>query len=356
MDKNELPTPALLLDLDRFETNVARMAAHIAGSGKALRPHAKAHKCVEIARRQIAAGAIGVCVATIAEAELMAKAGIPGLLLTSPLADPRKIARVAATGAMAVVDHAQQVAWYQEAARAADRMLDILIDLDVGDHRTGAATLEQALAISEAIDRSSHLCLRGLQAYSVHGSHGSGPEERVRFSAETFAKARAVREAMARKGLSTEILTGGSTGTWNIDTQVPELTELQAGSYVLMDMAYRRAGVDFENALTVLVTVVSANHAASVTIDGGTKAFATDRGYGPEPASLSGLKYRWGGDEFGYLELDSAATAGRQDALPKLGEKIEMLPPHCDPTVNLYDTIYACRGDRVQAEWTLKRL
>jgi D-serine deaminase-like pyridoxal phosphate-dependent protein len=367
LTKNQLPTPVLLLDLDKFEANLARMAGHIAKAGKRLRPHAKAHKCVEIARRQIAAGAIGVCVATIAEAELMSKAGIPGLLLTSPVADPLKMARIVQTGAMAVVDHERQALWYQEAARAADRVTDILVDLDVGDHRTGAASLEQALAIAETVDRSSHLRLRGLQAYSVHGSHGSGPEERARVSAECFAKAVAVRDAMSRKGLCTEILTGGSTGTWNIDTQIPELTELQAGSYVFMDMAYRRAGldvnVDFEQALTVLATVISANHASSVSIDGGTKAFATDRGYGPEPAHLTGLKYRWGGDEFGYLELDGAAlpesrttlsTAVR--SLPQLGEKLEMLPPHCDPTVNLYDTIYACRGEIVEAAWPLKRL
>ena len=355
LTKSELPTPALLLDLDKFEANLARMSARIAKSGKHLRPHAKAHKCVEIARRQIAAGAIGVCVATISEAELMAKAGIPGLLLTSPVADPLKIARIVQTGAMAVVDHLQQVEWYQQAAQAANpnvanKKMDLLVDLDVGDHRTGAASLEQALGIAEAIDRSSHLRLRGIQAYSVHGSHGSGHEERVRVSAECYARAIAVRDAMAAKGLNTEILTGGSTGTWDIDTQVPELTELQAGSYIFMDMAYRRAGLDFEQSLTVLATVISANHATSISIDGGTKAFATDRGYGSEPAYAKGLKYRFGGDEFGYLEPDGASS------LPKLGEKIEMLPPHCDPTVNLYDTIYACRGDVVEAVWPLKRI
>ncbi len=363
MNKDQLPTPALLLDLDKFEANLTRMAGHVAKSGKKLRPHAKAHKCVEIARRQIAAGAIGVCVATISEAELMAQAGISGLLLTSPVADPLKIARIVQTGAMAVVDHLQQAAWYQEAARAADRTVEILVDLDVGDHRTGASSLEQALAIAESVDRASHLRLRGLQAYSVHGSHGSGREERVQVSKETFARAVAVRDAMKRKGLDTGILTGGSTGTWNIDTLLPELTEMQAGSYIFMDMAYRRAGLDFAHALTVLVTVVSANHPTSVSIDGGTKAFATDRGYGPQVAYFGGYAYRWGGDEFGYLEIDREGLPSGESflteasrALPKLGEKIEMLPPHCDPTVNLYDTIYACRGEIVEAVWPLKRL
>jgi D-serine deaminase-like pyridoxal phosphate-dependent protein len=350
MTKSQLPTPALLLDLDKFEINLARMAKQIANTGKSIRPHAKAHKCVEIARRQIEAGAIGVCVATVPEAELMAKAGIRGLLLTSPVADPLKIARIVQTGAMAVVDHLRQVAWYQEAALATNGVVDILVDLDVGDHRTGAATLEQALEIAEAVERTSHLRLRGLQAYSVYGSHGTGREERFRVSMETYARARAVRDAMAHKGLCTDILTGGSTGTWDIDTEIPELTEIQAGSYVLMDMAYRRAGLDFEQAVTVLATVISANHATCVTIDAGTKAFATDRGYGSEPAQSMGLKYRFGGDEFGYLELDGASS------LPALGQKIEMVPPHCDPTANLYDTIYACRGDMVEAVWPLKRM
>ena len=347
LTKQQVPTPALLLDLDKFEANLARMAAHVKESGKALRPHAKAHKCVEIAKRQIAAGAIGVCVATVAEAELMAAAGIPGLLLTSPVADPLKMARLVRTGAMVVVDHLQQVAWYDQAAAEAGRKLDVLVDLDVGDHRTGAATPEGAAEIAEAVDLAPNLELRGLQAYSVLGSHAGGLEERKRVSAEAFRIASRAIGIMLRRGLSTEIVSGGSTGTWEIDTAVPDLTELQAGSYVFMDLAYRREGLDFEHALTVLATVVSANHPGFVTVDAGFKAFATDRGYGPEPIGLSGSNYRWGGDEFGYVDVP--------DGLPKLRSRIEFIPPHCDPTVNLYDSIYACRGEFVEAVWPLKK-
>jgi 3-hydroxy-D-aspartate aldolase len=353
LTKQQLPTPALLLDLDKFEANLARMAAGIKESGKALRPHAKAHKCVEIARRQIAAGAIGVCVATVAEAELMAPAGIPGLLVTSPVADPLKMARIVKTGAMVVVDHLKQVAWYDEAAGAAHRKVDVLVDLDVGDHRTGARTPEDAAEIAEAVDQAAHLELRGIQAYSVLGSHAGGIEERKRVSQETFLIASRALGIMLRRGLSTEIVTGGSTGTWDIDTTVPDLTELQAGSYVLMDLAYRREGLDFGHALTVLATVVSANHAEFVTVDAGYKAFATDRGYGPEAVELRGSKYRWGGDEFGYVDLLSEALP---DGLPQLGDRLEFIPPHCDPTTNLYDTIYACRGDYVEGVWPLKKI
>jgi 3-hydroxy-D-aspartate aldolase len=343
--KLEIPTPALLLDLDVFEGNLHLMADRVRQSGKRLRPHAKAHKCVEIARRQIAAGAIGVCVATASEADLMSSAGVSGLLLTSPLADPLKMARVVATGAMVVVDHADQVAWYNAAGQSSGRTVDVLIDLDVGDHRTGARSTEQAIEIAKAIDLAGHLRLRGLQGYSISGSHTSGIDARRQVSETAFYSAIATRDALSRLGIATEILTGGSTGTWDIDTQLPEVTELQAGSYVLMDLAYGKLGLPFRHGLTVLTTVISANHDGFVTVDGGFKAFATDRGYGPEAVHLPGSNYRWGGDEFGFLDCTKT---------PKLGEKIEFIPPHCDPTVNLYDRIYVYRGEVVEAIWSVK--
>ncbi len=343
--KEQIPTPALLVDLDALEANLARMAAHLKLCGKGLRPHAKAHKCVEIARRQLASGAAGICVATAGEAEVMAKAGIGGLLLTSPVADPYKMARIVRTGAMVVVDHADQVQWYGDAARNADRKTDVLVDLDVGDQRTGAGSTGQALSIARAVAASSHLRLRGIQAYSVAGSHSGDASTRNGVSAEVFGRAAEARDAMARDGLCTEILSGGSSGTWEIDTQRPELTELQAGTYVFMDLAYRRLGLDFRHALTVLATVVSANHDGLVTVDAGFKAFSTDRGYGPEAAALPGLSYRWGGDEFGYLDV------ARHERAPRLGERIEFIPPPCDPTGNLYDRLYACRGEDIEAVW-----
>jgi 3-hydroxy-D-aspartate aldolase len=337
LTKNQIPTPALLLDVDLLESNLARMAQAAMQSGKQIRPHAKAHKCVEIARRQIAHGACGISVATVAEAELMAKNGISGILLTSPLAEPAKIARIAATGAMAVVDHVRQVEWYESAAV---RPIDILIDLDVGDHRTGASSPPQALEIARAISKCPHLRLRGLQAYSVSGSHGADAAARRHISEAAFQTAAEIRDLLAGEGWPIEILTGGSTGSWDIDLDLPAVTEIQAGSYVMMDLAYRRIGIDFHHAMTILATVVSANHNAFVTVDAGFKAFATDRGYGPEPAHLDGVPYRWGGDEFGFLETKLG-----------LGDRVEFIAPHCDPTVNLYDRIYVCRGESVEAVW-----
>ena len=338
----------MLLDLDLFEQNLERMAAHVEHSGKKLRPHVKAHKCPEIARRQIARGAIGMCVATIAEAEMLTAAGIGGLLLTSPVADPVKMARIVGTGAMVVVDHLRQVNWYQDAAYATGRVIDVLVDLDVGDHRTGVPSASLAVAIAQAVDRSTHLRLRGLQAYSVLGSHAGGFAQRKQVSEGAFAIAAAVRDEFLATGLRVEIVTGGSTGTWQIDTKIPIVTELQAGSYVGMDMAYRREGLDFHNAFKVLATVVSANHEEFVTVDAGFKAFSTDRDYGPEAPAYPGTQYRWGGDEFGYIDLNGAAL--------RVGDRVEFIAPHCDPTANLYDRIYACRGEQVEAIWPSKRV
>jgi 3-hydroxy-D-aspartate aldolase len=244
-----------------------------------------------------------------------------------------------------VTDHLQQVEWYAEAARVANRRVDVLVDLDVGDHRTGARSIAQAAEIAEAVDHAVHLQLRGIQGYSVQGSHAGGFEERKRVSKATFRKVSELIGVMLRRGLATDIVSGGSTGTWDIDTLVPDLTELQAGSFVLMDLAYRKEGLDVLHALTVLATVVSANHEGFVTVDAGYKAFSTDRGYGPEAVDLPASTYRWGGDEFGYVDAVG----------PKLGDKLEFIPPHCDPTVNLYDRIYACRNDAVEAIWPVKQ-
>jgi D-serine deaminase-like pyridoxal phosphate-dependent protein len=247
---------------------------------------------------------------------------------------------------MVVVDHPHQVTWYDEAARAAGCRLQVLVDIDVGDHRTGAWPKDRVYSIAEQVDQAENLELRGIQAYSVAGSHAGGLEERKRVSKEVFASVAQVVGTMLRRGLCCDIVSGGSTGTWEIDTQVRDLTELQAGSYVLMDMAYRKEGLDFANSMNILATVVSTTHEAFVTVDAGFKAFSTDRGYGPEVFGHNKAAYRWGGDEFGYVDNTEL----------KLGERVRFIPPHCDPTVNLYDRIYATRGDKVEAVWPVKRL
>ncbi len=351
---NDLPTPALLLDLDAFETNLVKMQAAATTHGKRLRPHAKAHKCLTIARRQCEAGAVGVSVATLAEMRLMTSEGI-GVLLTTPVADRVKtdaVATMKTDGAdiQVVVDHPAQVQMYSDSAERAGVMLKVLVDLDVGDHRTGIPCDERAVRLAREVDRSPGLVFAGLQAYSVGGSHTEGFEERRAHSHAALGQAIEVQRRILDEGLDATSITGGSTGTWNIDLEIPEFSELQAGSYPLMDVAYRAiVGDDFRVALHVLTTVVSANHSDRVTVDGGFKAFATDRPFGPEPADLTGVRWEWAGDEHGFLHLESPSRA------IALGDKIRFIAPHTDPTMNLHDKIYAIRDDRIEGAWPLKR-
>ena len=270
LSKFDLPTPALLVDVESLDLNIQKMQAAAARAGKRLRPHAKAHKCAEIARRQAAAGAVGVCAATIAEMDLMSSAGL-SVLLTAPVASRIKTDRVAAlarsnSGIRIVVDHPGQILMYQDSAAAAGITLNVLVDLDVGDHRTGIPCDDRAIALSHQVASSPNLQFAGLQAYSVSGSHTEGWEARRLHSMNALAPAIQIRTRLLELGLDAQTLTGGSTGTWDIDTAIPEFTELQAGSYVLMDLAYRRiGGADFAPAMTVLATVISCSHDDRVT-------------------------------------------------------------------------------------------
>ena len=227
------------------------------------------------------------------------------------------------------------------------------MDLDVGDHRTGIAPGRAAVELAERIDGCKSLRIRGLQAYSGRSSHVIGFPERMRASREAMRLAVETRDLFRTKGLDSTILSGGSTGTYNIDSELPGGIELQAGSYVYMDNGYRAIGGrtgdsdynDFPPSLTVLATVVSAGTTDRVTVDAGIKAFATDSGGTPRSKDREGLNYRFGGDEFGVITAQPGA------ALPKLGDRLEFFVTHCDPTVNLYDRIHAVRGDAVEAVW-----
>jgi D-serine deaminase-like pyridoxal phosphate-dependent protein len=357
--KEELPTPALLLDLDAFTANLQSMADHCRRSGCGFRPHAKTHKCVEIARRQVASGALGVSTATVPEAEAMVAGGVRGVLLTSPVVDPGKIARMAALArgggeVLLAVGQPRQAELLAQAAEASRVTLDVLVDVDVGDRRTGAPPGAPARDLAVQMARSGHLRVRGVQAYSGASSHAVGFEHRQEVSRRAMAKAVETRDLLTKAGLDAPILSGGSTGTYNIDSAIQGITELQVGSYVFMDVDYRRIGgqggpvyTDFRPSLTVLTTVVSAAHPDRVSVDAGTKAFATDVPYKPEAVGWKGLVYTRAGDEFGSL------TAGDGAALPRLGDRVEFLVPHCDPTVNLYDRLYALRGGQVEAVWPI---
>src|SRR5574341_1261126 len=356
MRRDEIPTPALLLDLDRFETNLGRMAAHVKRAGKRLRPHAKTHRCPQIAHRQVAAGALGVACAKLGEAEVMAGAGIHGLLITTEvvtLEGIRRLTRLVATApdTLGVLDNAENVAVLGREAAAAGVVVGVLVDVDVGNRRTGIAPGAPALGLARLVAGQPALRLRGLQGYAGQCAHVIGWDKRRDASLAALAPLMETRALLERAGFPVEIVAGGSTGTHDIDVDLPGLIELQSGSYCVMDLEYRRIGgrsgallTDFEMALTVVATVVSVPTRDRAMVDAGLKAFSTDKPFPPEPVERPGIEYGFAGDEHGRLTITDPARA------PRLGERIEFFPPHCDPTINLYDRIHAVRGERRSEE------
>jgi 3-hydroxy-D-aspartate aldolase len=359
MTREEIPTPALFLDLDRFERNLARMADHVRRHGKSLRPHAKTHRCPEIARRQVTAGARGVACAKLGEAEVMAAAGVPGLLITTEVVVPSAIARLLrlvteAPDTMVVVDNPANVADLARAAERAAVVLNVLVDVDVGGRRTGVAAGPPALELARQVAGHRSLRLRGLQGYAGQCAHVVGWKARREASQAALAPLIETRQRLEAAGLAVEIVAGGSTGTYDIDVELDGFTELQAGSYCVMDLDYRRIGgrggdlfTDFEMALTVATTVVSVPTADRAIVDAGLKAFSTDKPFAPEPVEFPGVAYGFAGDEHGRLTITDPARR------PRLGERIEFFPPHCDPTINLYDRIHLARGRDVVGVWSI---
>ncbi len=359
LSRTDLPTPALLLDLDAFESNVAKMAAHVKSRGRALRPHGKTHKCPEIAKRLIQAGAVGACAAKISEAEVFAAAGVRGLLITTAVVGPYKIERAIRLAKLApdtifCVDNMQNAKDLDEAARLAKLTLPVAIDLWVGN-RTGILPGAPAVALAEGLQGLKNLKLTTIQAYAGHAAHVIGWEARKKVSTEEMGKAVDTLQAIHKKGIACERLTGGSTGTYNIDCEIAGVTELQPGSFMFMDVDYNRIGGsdghefygDFKNSLTVFTTVVSKPSDALAIVDGGLKAFSTDKPFPPRIKDGSAVTFAFGGDEHGKLTFGAGAKA------LNVGDKAEFVIPHCDPSVNLYDRIFCLRGDNVEAVWRI---
>ncbi|HEX4027962.1 MAG TPA: DSD1 family PLP-dependent enzyme [Rhizomicrobium sp.] len=351
----DLKTPALVIDQDAFERNIRKMADHCRAHGISLRPHAKTHKCAEIAGRQIAAGAIGQCCANLDEAEMLVGAGVASILVTSPLiAEPsiRRLLELSATcpGLMAVVDSRQLVDRLAQAAFGAGQVLKLLVDIDIGHHRTGIAPGKPACTLASAISQSPNLEFAGIQGYAGHLMHVADRAERQARSAAALDQLRLTRDQLRGMGLAPRIVTGGGTGSFDIDPSERVLTELQAGSYIFMDRQYNEVWTGperppFETSLYVLTRVVSANHPGMVTTDAGLKAFSTDAdapviAFGPKP----GATYSFFGDEYGCVTLAEGDTI-------RLGDAVACVTPHCDPTVNLYGHYLVVRDGEMVDRW-----
>jgi D-serine deaminase-like pyridoxal phosphate-dependent protein len=354
--KSSLPTPALVIDLDALERNLDRMSAVFSARKAGLRPHAKTHKSPIVARLQLARGALGVCVAKLSEAEVMVDAGIDEVLITTAVVDVPRLERLAdlaarAPGLMIVTDHAANIDRLAEASASRRTRVKVLVDLDCGSNRTGVAPGAGACDLARRIARHPGLELKGFQAFASNVMHLTGPARRARAHAEILASVLETRRMAEREGLEVEIVSVGGTGTYATDADAEGVTEVQAGSYVFMDVMYRAIGGaagpvfdDFDPALFVLCTAISQPVPGRITVDAGYKASATDH-QPPEPWGIGDVTYQWAGDEHGILHLRNPSREIR------IGDTIELLPGHCDPTVNLYDRYYVCRGDHVVDVW-----
>jgi D-serine deaminase-like pyridoxal phosphate-dependent protein len=351
-----LNTPALIVDVEALDRNIAAMAAFAARSGLKLRPHAKTHKCAEIARRQIAAGAVGVCCAKLGEAEALNAAGIDNILITSPVVGPAAVERLAALatrcpGLMAAADHPDAV----DALARTGVGLTLLVDIDPGMHRTGVADAEAALALARRIDAAPSLTFGGVQYYCGAQQHIEGFAARKAALVERTAYLSEVIARLTVAGLAPALVSGGGTGSHAIDAELGVFTELQVGSYIFMDRQYADCdlagdgGAAFETALMVDARVISASHAFLVTVDAGFKAFATEAGAPPVlTGAPAGSIYRFMGDEQGCV------VPPRGEPPPRLGEVVTFAAPHCDPTVNLYDAYHAVKGDTLVGVWAIE--
>lgn len=356
MSLERVDTPALLLDLDAFEYNLEHLARAAEATGMRLRPHAKSHKCPEIARRQMARGAVGVCCQKVSEAEVLVAGGIPDVLVTNEIVGAGKLERLARLARRAHVsvcaDDPAHVAALEQAARGAGVTLDVLVELDVGANRCGVAAGAPALELARAIARSGSLRFAGLQAYQGSAQHLRTPGERREAIAAAVAQVRLTVDCLQRAGLEVPLVTGAGTGTCMLEAASGVYHELQAGSYIFMDADYgNNLGDDglkvheFRHSLFVLTTVMSRPLPARAVVDAGLKAHSVDSGM-PWVADAPGAAYTRVSDEHGVI--DFTGSCGWE-----LGQKIRLIPGHCDPTVNLHDWIVGYREGRVEAVWPI---
>ena len=355
----ELPTPALLIDLDVFERNLQTLATHMKGKPVTFRPHGKAHKSPAIAKLQLASGATGVCAAKLGEADVLIRGGLKDVLITAPVVGRLKIARLMTLLAMtpdvkAVVDNEQNVVDLSTAALAAKRRLKVAIDVNVGQNRTGLGSPADIVALAQVIGRQKGLELVGLQGYGGNNQHTAGFEKRKAREVASNERVVAGRTALEQAGFTVRMVSVGGTGTYNIDSDYPGVTEIQPGSYIFMDSGYIKIGgrdnpqtFEFSSALSVLTTVISRAVSGRAILDAGGKALSTDES-APEPLGLTGATYRVAGDEYGALTLDKPSHE------LEVGDQVRIMPGHCDTTVNLHDVFFAVRNGTVEHVWPIE--
>jgi 3-hydroxy-D-aspartate aldolase len=361
MSLDEVDTPALLIELDAFELNLRLMQQTTAKLPVQLRPHAKTHKCPAIALQQIALGAVGVCCQKVSEAEAMVDGGVRDVLISNEIVGAAKLERVAALAARSklaiCVDDADQVAALAAAMREVDATIDVLVEIDVGARRCGVEPGEPAVRVAGLIAAQPRLHFAGLQAYHGSAQHLRKLEERRGAISRAAELAALTRDRLLAAGINCPTITGAGTGTFLIEANSDVYNELQPGSYIFMDVDYaanewQDVGGDtdhswprFQHSLFVWTTVMSRTMGVRAVVDAGLKALSIDSGM-PAVVEGRGAQYTRISDEHGVIELNGACDYA-------LGEKIKLIPGHCDPTVNLHDHYVCVRSGRVEAVWPI---
>ncbi len=353
MPLSEVATPALIVDLDLFEANLARMQALCTQRGLALRPHAKMHKSADIALLQIAAGAVGICCQKVSEAEALVRAGVPDVLVTNQVIAPHAVRRVAAMARKARVavcaDDIRQVDALAEAVAAdpGHPGLDVLVEMDNGGARCGTGSAAETVALARHIAGSEGLRFAGLHSYNGPAQHIYDEAARRAELSRSYDRTVETVEALTQAGLAPATITGCGTGTVAIEAESGLYTEAQAGSYAFMDADYGRvvqggAPLPFAQSLFLLTTVISRPTPDRAVCDAGLKSMSLDSGL---PGVVGeGLMVQAVSDEHTTL----STTAGSDVSL---GDQLRLVPGHCDPTCNLHDWYVGVRGGRVEALW-----
>ena len=355
MPLSDVDTPALLLDLDAFEHNLKLLHDSLAGRNVKVRPHAKSNKCPEIALRQMALGAVGVCCQKVSEAEAMVDGGVNDVLIANEVVGAAKLRRLAALSKRARIavcaDHPDNVIALDAAAREAGVTLDVLVEVNVGANRCGVEPGAPAFNLAKQIHLSPHLRFAGLQAYQGSAQHMLKTDERRAAIEAACEKVRRTTALLAQADIPCERVTGAGTGTYLFEAASQVYQELQTGSYIFMDVDYSKndwteSGIPrFEHSLFVWTTVMSCPTPERAIVDAGLKASSVDSGP-PRVFEMPGVEYVRASDEHGVLKLSAGVS------LP-LGHKLKLVPGHCDPTVNLYDHFVCVRNGRVEALWPI---
>lgn len=346
--RRDIPTPALILDLEIARRNIDYMAGRFREFPTALRPHIKVQKCAELARMQVEAGAIGVCTATVWEAIVMSRAGIEDVLIANQVVGKQKIkalAEAAKTGRLSVaIDCTENARDLSAAVTSAGSSLEVLIEVDVGMGRGGVRSARKGLILAESMSKLPGLTLRGVQGYEGHCMLEPDRELRIRKAREAMDYLKSVVNLLRREGFECPVVSAGGTGTYDITGRNPFVTEIQAGSYVFMDKFHGNLVPGFANSLTVLGTVII-QHENTIVLDSGRKSVGIDFVL-PTMVEYPFYQARYFAEEHALFDVDDRCRLGLNDVA-------ELIPGYAPTTVNLYDVYHVVENEKIVDIWAV---